>query len=220
MPRKKSGVPKQKAPRLLNIATHLPDDEQELLTHCNVSLAAVEKDTAHFATVIPAATASLTPLLGALGTAITNAEGGGPTETAVLKAAAEQVRQSYNLMAKSIQPILRQLPPEQVPAILANILMYASNVGVRPPKKPFQVEQPMDWPSGSVLLVALAVAGALTYGFEASLDQVTWTVQTSGKSRATMVGLTPGKLYYFRFRAFLRDDTQTAYSTVFGLIVR
>jgi hypothetical protein len=220
MARKKSGVPKQKAPRLLNIATHLPDEEPALLTHCSASWGEVQKDTAHFGAQITAATGTLTPALAALGLAVTNSEGGGPVETAELKAAAEQVRQAFNLMAKSLQPVLRGLPPDQVPAILANILMYASNVGARPPKKPFDVLQPADWPSGSVHLVALAVLGALTYGYEVSLDQQSWTVQTSGKCQATVVGLTPGKLYYFRFRCFLRDDTLTAYSTVIGLIVR
>jgi hypothetical protein len=33
----------------------------------------------------------------------------------------------------------------------------------------------------------------------------------TGGTRVTVTGLTPGKLYYFRFRVFLRGDTTTDY---------
>jgi hypothetical protein len=62
--------------------------------------------------------------------------------------------------------------------------------------------------SGAVLCVAAAVAGALTYTFEYSLDQVTWsTGLQTGKVRGTITGLAPGKVYYFRFLAFKKDGT-------------
>jgi len=218
MPRKKSAVPKQKPPKLLTVAAHLPVDEHELHTHCSASLTAIIKETA-LATVVPA-TSVVTTDLGTLATCLEGAEGNGPIQTAQLKAAAETVRQDFQLLAKSAQRILRTLPLETALAILVNILMYPSNVGKRKPKAPLDVVQPLGWPSGSVHALALAVAGALTYGWESSLDQVTWTVFTTGASEATLTGLTPGKLYYFRVRAFLRGDTLSAYTQVVSLMVR
>ena len=59
--------------------------------------------------------------------------------------------------------------------------------------------------SSEIVLVALAVARTGVYFWEYSLDQVTWTsVPQTLKARVTIKGLTPAKVYYFRFRAQTR----------------
>jgi hypothetical protein len=60
--------------------------------------------------------------------------------------------------------------PADVPPILANCMMYASNVGSHKPKAPIAAYHAGT--SGSVKLVALAILGALTYEWEWSVDQV------------------------------------------------
>ena len=72
--------------------------------------------------------------------------------------------------------------------------------------------------SSAVLLVALAIEKAGAYFWEHSLDQKTWTAAsetTIGKT--TIVGLTPGQVYYFRFRA-LTNKGKSDYSQVVSLI--
>jgi hypothetical protein len=219
MPRKKSGVPKQKPPKLLTVALHLPADPKDLNTHCMVSWAAIKKDTAHFPAPSPPGP-EVDADLAALALALTAAEGGNAAATAELKVAADKVKQDFHQLGRYVQGALRSGAIEDAPAILANILMYPSNVGQRKPKAPFAVVQPLGVASGSVHAIALAVLSALTYGWESSLDQQTWTVTTTGQARATLTGLTPGKTYYFRFRAFRRNGTLTDYSQVVSLLVR
>ena len=69
--------------------------------------------------------------------------------------------------------------------------------------------------------MALAILGALTYEYECSTDQVTWTLGgKSGKTRFILEGLTPGKQDRFRTTAFLRDGTTTQPVVAGPLIVR
>jgi len=88
--------------------------------------------------------------------------------------------------------------------------------GTRKPKPPLAVKQRM---SGTVTVAALAILNALTYDWEWSVDQATWATTTTGAANATLTGLTPGKTYYFRVRAFLRDGTETAYVGPISLMV-
>ena len=61
--------------------------------------------------------------------------------------------------------------------------------------------------SGAVVLVALAAARNAMYWYEYSLDQKTWTsVPQIMRSKITIAGLTPGSVYYFRFRAQARKE--------------
>jgi hypothetical protein len=56
--------------------------------------------------------------------------------------------------------------------------------------------------SGEVLLVALAVARTALYYWEVSIDQASWvSLPGTIQARTTVTGLTPGQLYFFRFRA-------------------
>lgn len=218
MARKKSGLPKKRSTKLLTVACHLPDDPQELSTHCTASWAGLQKETV-LASVVTAS-AGVPADLAELATCLAAAENGGPAATTALVAAEAKIRQDWHLIALSTQAVLRAGPLEDAPAILANVLMYPSNVGERKPKPPLEVQQTQTWPSGSVHAVALAILGAQTYGWEASLDQVSWVVTTTAQSYTTLTGLTPGKLYYFRVRAFLRDNTMTAYTQTVFLLVR
>jgi hypothetical protein len=88
----------------------------------------------------------------------------------------------------------------------------------RQPKPPLAAEPGAT--TGTVKAAALAILGALVYTFEWSLDQQSWTSATTRKCSYLVTGLTPGKLYYFRVKAFLRDDTTTDYVATVSLIVR
>jgi hypothetical protein len=70
-------------------------------------------------------------------------------------------------------------------------------------KEPFEVRDGKV--SGEVLLIAKAILGALTYYWELSLDSKNWSpLPETSKAHTTSGGLTPGQLYYFRFRAHTR----------------
>lgn len=59
--------------------------------------------------------------------------------------------------------------------------------------------------SGEVVLVALAVGRKAMYFWEHSSDQTHWTSVPSTLTSTTKIGgLTPGQVYYFRFRAQTR----------------
>ena len=101
--------------------------------------------------------------------------------------------------------------------ILANVMLYQSQVGKKPPKAPIEARRAPT--SGSAIVILLAVAQALTYTYEWSLDQVTWQSMVAGKTRVTISGLTPGKQYWFRAQAFLRDGTTTSPVGLVNLVV-
>jgi hypothetical protein len=210
MPRKSSGIPTQEEPKPLTLAAHLPDTSAELQPHVAAMLSALAADTAHFAPIASDVTKGQTDN-GTLGTAIQQAKTGGEAEKQAVHAADKVVRQDVREIVPKVQGILRNVSPDLVPGILANILLYQSHIGERPPKAPFEAKDPPKGsPPGMVLLVALAIPGALTYDYEVSTDQITWTLGVkSGKSRVTLSGLIPAKQYWFRVSAFLRDGTTT-----------
>ncbi len=127
------------------------------------------------------------------------------------------MRELWGLNARYAQKVLRALPVEQVPPILASVLLYASRTGKKGPKPPIQAKRAAT--SGSAIVILLAMAQALTYTYEWSADLVTWQSLTAGRTRVTIAGLTPGKLYWFRARAFLRDGTTTDTVGLVDLIV-
>jgi hypothetical protein len=215
MARRATGAPKKKPARPLNVAERLPSDDQELYNHCEAGWTAMQADTAHFASPPfgPAMDAALTGLSKALAAA----PNGGPVEKEAVKTAATTLRGVWHQYAKYAQSVLRTLPVEATPPILVNLMLYKSNAGAHKPKPPLAAKQ--GTPSGTVKLVALAILDALTYGFEWSTDQVNWSTQTTGKTRLTVAGLTPGKTYWFRVRAFLRDGTTTDYVHTVNLMV-
>lgn len=73
--------------------------------------------------------------------------------------------------------------------------------------------------SGEVLLAALAVVGAGAYYWEWSIDQKSWSSAPETTTASTSIsGLTPGQLYYFRFRA-LTPKGKGNYSQVVSLMM-
>ncbi|APR78964.1 Hypothetical protein A7982_04311 [Minicystis rosea] len=73
--------------------------------------------------------------------------------------------------------------------------------------------------SGSVTLIAKAVARTATYFWQYSLDQETWTsAPETMKSRAVISGLASARIHYFRFRALTRTG-EIGYSQVVSLLV-
>jgi hypothetical protein len=199
----------------LIIAQHLPKDDAELYQHCEAGWTAMKADTAHFPS--PPSGPAMDTALANLAAALKDEPNGGPTETAAVKAAATAVRDLWGQIAKYAQTVLRTLPVEQVPPILADVLLYQSQAGKHGPKPPLAAKHGAT--SGTAIVTALAILNALTYGFEQSVDQVTWATTTSSKTRVTIGGLTPGKTYWFRVRAFLRDGTMTDYVGPVDLIV-
>ncbi len=215
MTRKASGVPRERPPTPLNIAEHLPTDPTDLDNHVEAGWAAMKLDTTHFPA--PPATAELDTALTNLGNALKAVPNGGPTDTATVKATATVVRELWGLNARYAQKVLRALPVEQVPPVLANVLLYASQAGRKKPKPPIQAKRAAT--SGSAIVTLLAIAHALTYTYQWSADQMTWQSMTAGHTRVTIAGLTPGKLYWFRACAFLRNGTTTDPVGLVDLIV-
>ena len=87
----------------------------------------MKADTTHFPA--PTETTELDNALTSLGAALKAVPNGAPTDTAAVKTAATTVRELWGLNAKYAQKVLRALPIEQVPPILANVMLYQSQVG-------------------------------------------------------------------------------------------
>ena len=100
--------------------------------------------------------------------------------------------------------------------LATSVLMRLSNVGKRRPKPPLDVKPGT---SGTAKAVALSVLSAILYQFEWSTDQTTWTTGTSHKVTLPITGLTSGKKYWFRVKAYLRDDTWTDYLATVDLVI-
>jgi len=211
------GKKPQKKTRSPRIAQHLPRDAQGVYTHCSASWAAIKADPVKFATPYPSAS-EIDADLKVLGDALTAAAGGDPVAIAALRVAEAKVRQTYELLSKYVQSIVRAGPIEDAPATISSVLMFESNIGKRPPKPPLAAKQGAA--SGLVLLIALAVPSATMYFWEHSVDQVTWTaLKPTAQASTSVAGLTPGKVYYFRFHTFTRDNETTDLSQVVSLMV-
>jgi hypothetical protein len=123
------------------------------------------------------------------------------------------------LLGKYVQSVVRAGPVEDAPAIISSVLMFESKVGKRAPKPELAAKSGAT--SGIALLVALAVASAVAYFWEYSVDQQVWTAgPQTAQAHSSILGLTPGKVYYFRFRTLLRAGTLTNYSQVVSFMVK
>jgi hypothetical protein len=213
---KKSSSPKKKT-RPLRVAQLLPRGPQGLYMRCVASWEAVKADPAHYPTPYPPA-AEIDGDLSTLSDALKAAEGGDPVAYAALLVAEAKVRQNHELLSKYVQSVLRAGPIEDMPALLSAVLMYESNVGKRGPKPALEAKQgPM---SGIALLLALAVPSAVAYFWEYSFDQLVWSaVKPTAQARASIPGLTPGKVYWFRFHTLTRDNVLSDVSQVVSFMV-
>jgi hypothetical protein len=204
MSRKRAAPPRPKKAKLPTVIPDLPTDCGELYNHCTASWAGFTASSKLSTGIYPPA-ATVTTNLAALNTALTAPPG--PSTTDAVNAAAEKVRQNWNLLAKYTQGVIRAGDIEDAGTVVASVLMALSNVGRRNPQPPLGVKQ--GTLSGTMLLVVARILEAVSYTFEWSLDQQTWTAVTWTKVRYTVTGLTSGKLYYFRVQALLRNGTTT-----------
>jgi hypothetical protein len=215
MPRRASGVPRKRPPRPLTITENLPEDDRQLYDHCNAGWTAAKEDTQHFPSLPNVA--AMDQGLKNLRSTLDAAPNGGTVEKEAVKTAATVVRSLWGQFAAYAETALRSLPVEATPPILASVMLYKSNRGRHKPKPPLAAKHGAT--SGTAIVTALAILRALTYTFEWSSDQVNWSAQTTGKAKIALSGLTPGKTYWFRVRAFLRDGTTTDYVPAVSLIV-
>ncbi len=147
----------------------------------------------------PAALADLIAALALLATAIQNAAEQKGTRKALL-AARQAVIDALNDLRAQVEAIARKQPPDVGKATIESAGLRVKKVAVRAKPRLEAQHGPI---SGTVVLVALAVAKYAMYFWQVSTDQRTWTDCPSSNtfSKTTLVGLTPGTLYYFRFRA-------------------
>jgi hypothetical protein len=210
--RRKGAAPRAKEPTALHVATRTPTAPADVYNTCIASWEIVKGDTAHFPTPFPPAIV-MDAGFTTLQTALQDNESGGTVKTAALRKASNSVRHNHHLLGKYVESVVATMPHDAGVALIATVLMFVSTTGKHQPKAELTVK--MGSISGLVLLLARAVPGAVSYGWEFSLDQVTWSPGgTTAQAHTTISGLTPGKVYYFRFHAFLRDNTTTNPSQV------
>ena len=142
---------------------------------------------------------------------------GGLGAAKVRDAWAKKVKKDLRKLLECVQIAADAQPnPEEAAAVILSAGMSVRGKSTRV-KAPFAVKQlPV---SGSVQLDARALARRAVYFWEISVDQTTWT--EAGKTmrgKLVVTGLTPGRTYYFRFRALLSDG-MTDVSQVVSLIV-
>jgi hypothetical protein len=102
------------------------------------------------------------------------------------------------------------------PAIVASAGMSLKDAR-GPSPADFTVKQGRN--SGSVVLVARAVARKASYDWQYSTDEETWTsAETTFLAKTKLVGLAAGTRYFFRFRARTREGLKD-WSQVISLLV-
>jgi hypothetical protein len=198
------------------IAMKLPTDPGELRTRCEAAWPLIK---ARFQNNTYPPASEVEQELKVLAVALTDAEDGDAAAVKVLGVAANKVRATFNLLGRVAERMVMAGPAQEASGTIASMLMYESQVGQRGPKPELEVKD--GEVSTTVLIIALAVESALTYMWEYSFDNVSWSLsRQSGQSRCTLTGLTPGRVHYFRFRAFLRNGTTTDPSVVVPFLVK
>lgn len=135
----------------------------------------------------------------------------------VRDARAKKVKKDLIKLLDCVQTAADAQPnPEEAAAVILSAGMSVRGKSTRA-KAPFAVKQlPV---SGSVQLDARAIAKKAVYFWELSVDQTTWTeIDKTMRARLVVTGLTPGRTYYFRFRALLSGGMSDV-SQVVSLIV-
>jgi len=150
----------------------------------------------------PPSLAELNAALPVYATALQNAKTQKGTANAVVEAR-QGVVTALDHVRNDIEAIAQKLPPDQGKSTIERAGLKAKKVAVR--SKP-ALAATYAGVSGAVLLVALAVSKYAMYFWQVSTDQTHWTdcPSSNTKSKTVVVGLTPGTLYYFRFRAQTR----------------
>lgn len=171
-------------------------------------------------TALPSPSPSLAAFgadVDAFDTALTKAKDGTPTAVTDRDAKALKVHQDIGHIIDYVQSVAdTQASAADAIAVIVSAGLQVKKTSTH--KKP-ELAVKYTGLSGEVLLAALAIAGAGAYYWEFSLDQKAWTTApetTIGKT--TVAGLTPGQVYYFRFRALTKKG-KSDYSQVVSLIM-
>jgi hypothetical protein len=145
------------------------------------------------------------------------APGGGKVAVAVRKAARAKVIADLKHICDRVQAVAEtQATAADAAAIIVGAGLRIKRV-VKRNKPPVRASYGAT--SGSVVLDALRVAAVAMYFWELSLDQKVWSsAPETMKSRLVVTGLTPGQIYYFRFRAQTRKGP-VDYSQIVSLMV-
>jgi hypothetical protein len=155
--------------------------------------------------------------VAALVTAQAQATDGAPTSIADRNAKALKVYQDIGHIVDYVQTVAdTQGSPADAVA-----LIVGAGLEVQKPRKRKTRDLSVRYLgiSGAVLLTALAVEGAGAYYWEYSLDQKVWATPPETRTgKTTITGLTPGQVYYFRFRT-LTGKGKGDYSQVVSLMM-
>jgi hypothetical protein len=134
---------------------------------------------------------------------------------ATLAAAVRAVEGDLESLHVHVQGVAR-LDATNGPAIVASAGMSLKDAR-GPSPADFTVKQGRI--SGSVVLVARAVARKASYDWQYSTDEETWTsAETTFQAKTKLVGLAAGTRYFFRFRARTREGLKD-WSQVISLLV-
>jgi hypothetical protein len=154
----------------------------------------------------------------ALDTAMTVAATRARGSVKARKAAEKRVKADLRKLAYYVQLVLETLPPGTDPEkAVSSAFMRLRRRSQR--NRPHLAVTP-GLLSGSVRLVARRVAKALSYYWEYSLDQTTWTSAPETAQMSTEItGLTPGKVYSFRFRTLGRKGKSDPSQVVSLMVV-
>ena len=210
--------PAKPSKRGLNLASHLALLPGDLHTQCTYIWTGIKADSNRFKNPYPPAS-EVEPELDTLYNAVKSAVSGDPAAVQAAVSAANDVRKTFVIACKYVERTLRKGASNEVQGVLANLGLSESRVGMRSPKPELEVREGAT--STIALLIALAVDKAVSYTWEYSSDKLTWTISGQTGQADTMIsGLTPGKVYYFRFRVLLRDRTVTDPSQVVEFMVK
>lgn len=151
-------------------------------------------------------------------TAETKAAGRGKGTVAVRNAARRVVKADLHHLRDYVQGVLEALPADVDPAEVVESAFMSLKRRARRHKA--TLEATYGRSGGIVELLAKAVSGNATYYWEYSLDQLTWTSAPETMQASTEIaGLTPGQVYYFRFRTLTRKGKGDYSQTVSLMVV-
>jgi hypothetical protein len=172
------------------------------------------KDNPYFPNPIPAHARLVVHIAAAdvaHATALTREAG----TAAALAAAVRAVEGDLETLHVHVQNVAN-LDATNGPAIVASAGMSLKNTR-GPSRADFAVKQGRT--SGSVVLLAGAVARKASYDWQYSTDEETWTsAETAFRAKTTLAGLAAGTRYFFRFRARTPKGLRN-WSRVISLIV-
>jgi hypothetical protein len=154
-------------------------------------------DFPNAAAQVAAAKAALAPYLAAIAARARHEAGAVKTRNearGILQKALEHLRDAVQSAVDA--------DVERAESLAASAKMSIRKVPLRN-KDPFAVRDGNV--SGRVLLIAKAILGALTYYWEVGSDSKSWSpIPETSRASTALGGLTPGQVYYFRFRAHTR----------------